>query len=247
MVSSAEGSPTAGAPLAPAAMADILSTIRTNMAEETVRVAMGTETVSQTNDQPNDAVPNDTVEDNDVLELSAMDLVAVAEVPVPAAPLEAPLAVTEPATSVPSLLDELTEQVLDEALAGEPAAKPDGVTAATDDFDRLLKEISTNQADQADHVQEQRDALLAEDDVLSEVLSASAPNENVAVEAVQAADNAMYQASAVQVAGGDMQVALPAEVLAMALRPLVQEWLKTNLPGVVERLVQAEIAKLSGN
>jgi len=187
------------------------------------------------------------VEDNDVLELSAMDLVAVAEVPVPAAPLEAPLAVTEPATNVPSLLDELTEQVLDEALAGEPAAKPDGVTAATDDFDRLLKEISTNQADQADHVQEQRDALLAEDDVLSEVLSASAPNENVAVEAVQAADNAMYQASAVQVVGGDMQVALPAEVLAMALRPLVQEWLKTNLPGVVERLVQAEIAKLSGN
>lgn len=235
MVSSAEGSPTAGTPLAPAAMADILSTIRTNLAEETVRVAQSAEVVTQV-DTPDG--------DDDVLELTSTDLVAapsVVAVTEPAAPMpEVPVA------AVPSLLDELSEQVLDEALA-EPAAKPEAASAATDDFDRLLQEISTNQADQADHVQEQRDALLAEEDVLSEVLSASAPAEDVPTETAQAADKAMYQASAVQVAGGDMQVALPAEVLAMALRPLVQEWLKANLPGVVERLVQAEIAKLSGN
>jgi hypothetical protein len=43
----------------------------------------------------------------------------------------------------------------------------------------------------------------------------------------------------------DLQVALPAEVLAAALRPLVQTWLEQNLAGVVERLVQAEISKLA--
>ena len=213
-----------------------MSTIRTNLAEETVRVAQGVEAVAQV---------DSTDSDDDVLELTSTDLVASP----PAAQQEAPVAVPEvPATSaMPSLLDELSEQVLDKALAGGNEAKPAGERAATDDFDRLLQEISTNQADQADQVQEQRAALLAEEDVLSEVLSASAPAEEMPAETPQAADKAMYQASAVQVAGGDMQVALPAEVLAMALRPLVQEWLKANLPGVVERLVQAEIAKLSGN
>jgi cell pole-organizing protein PopZ len=218
-------------------MADILSTIRTNLAEETVRVAMGTEQASQASE----AVPDD----DDVLELSNTDLVTNL-VAAPVAPAEPLVPMPEAQVAVPSLLDELNEQVLDEALAA-PAAKPDTASAATDDFDRLLKEISTNQADQADQVQEQRAALLAEDDDLSDVLSASAPVENAPAETTQAADKAMYQASAVQVAGGDMQVALPAEVLAMALRPLVQEWLKANLPAVVERLVQAEIAKLSGN
>lgn len=45
---------------------------------------------------------------------------------------------------------------------------------------------------------------------------------------------------------GGMQLTLPAEVLAMALRPMVQNWLNANLPNVVERLVREEIAKLNG-
>lgn len=243
MVSSAEGLPNAGSSLEHSTMADILSTIRTNMAEETVRVAMGADNASQVND----AAPD---EEDDVLELTSTDLASNAPMEPaawPAMPVTEPSFIASASSEVPSLLDELSEQVLDKALAAGATDKTETGSAAIDDFDRLLKEISTNQADQADQVQEQRAALLAEDDDLNDVLNAAAASEQVEPASSEAAQGVMYQASAVQVVGGDMQVALPAEVLAMALRPLVQEWLKANLPGVVERLVQAEIAKLSGN
>lgn len=40
------------------------------------------------------------------------------------------------------------------------------------------------------------------------------------------------------------QIAFPAEVLAEALRPLVQDWVAENLPGIVENLVQEELSRL---
>jgi uncharacterized protein len=37
------------------------------------------------------------------------------------------------------------------------------------------------------------------------------------------------------------------ELVREALRPLLQQWLDENLPGLVERLVRAEIARVVGN
>ena len=62
------------------------------------------------------------------------------------------------------------------------------------------------------------------------------------VEAV-ADEAARYTLQTVETSDG-VQVALPAEVLAMALRPMVKDWLEQNLPDVVERLVKDEITKL---
>lgn len=42
-----------------------------------------------------------------------------------------------------------------------------------------------------------------------------------------------------------LQVGFPVEVLAEALRPLIKDWVDSNLPDIVERLVKEELAKLA--
>ena len=42
-----------------------------------------------------------------------------------------------------------------------------------------------------------------------------------------------------------LQVGFPVEVLAEALRPLIKDWVESNLPDIVERLVKEELAKLA--
>jgi uncharacterized protein len=44
--------------------------------------------------------------------------------------------------------------------------------------------------------------------------------------------------------GGDAQLE---ELVRQTLRPLLQAWLDANLPPLVERLVQAEIARVVGS
>lgn len=61
---------------------------------------------------------------------------------------------------------------------------------------------------------------------------------------VVASTGGRLELPAIQGVGG-LQVAFPAEVLAAALRPMVQGWVSENLPGIVERLVKEEIAKLA--
>jgi cell pole-organizing protein PopZ len=42
-----------------------------------------------------------------------------------------------------------------------------------------------------------------------------------------------------------LQIGFPVEVLAEALRPLIKDWVESNLPDIVERLVKEELAKLA--
>lgn len=246
------------------AMEDILTSIRTSMAEETAKVGSGS------SDLIDAAAEQDGEED--VLELSADDLVGAPDATASDEELIDISAFAASGESKPvtgQSAAELAKDLLSEV--GQDAPEPVAADAgAADEFDRLLAEISQEQQQQVAAAEVSKQALMDEEDPLG-----TEPVEEVIQETVeeQGADEApveaplaqkieeaavaelgssvaglapSYSLSAVEGSGG-VQVAFPAEVLAMALRPMVQEWLSKNLPGVVEKLVKEEISKLTQN
>lgn len=234
------------------AMEDILSSIRTTLAEETAKVGTGS------GDLIDAAAAQDGAEAGqdagDVLELTPAEMVGGGE----AAKADAPKAegdelidiATFAATGEAKPADPAVAAAAAEELKAQPTAGAAPETqAASDEFDRLLAEISQEQVKQEAAVEDTKKALLAEEGPLGGEAEADGPAV-VEVPAAAAAPDAPavngngYAVSAVNGPNG-MQVAFPAEILAMALRPMVQEWLQSNLPGIVERLVKDEISKLA--
>ncbi len=220
-------------------MEEILTSIRTTLAEETAKA--GTP-----------AAPAELVEvsDEEVLALSEADVAPAGDGAAPAEEIVDLAAFgqgemkMQSAADVPAPVDVLgqgepEQPVAAPAVAPAPAAVPVAEPAApapsatpasvvTDDhLDKLISEIAATPAPAPS---------------APEAASVPAPE---AKPAPSAAPEMMPLGLVNDVA--DLQVALPAEVLAAALRPLVQTWLEQNLAGVVERLVQAEISKLAND
>jgi cell pole-organizing protein PopZ len=133
--------------------------------------------------------------------------------------------------------------------------------ASADDFDKLLADMAAQKEIQAAEVERKKQELLAEEEplgaeALATVLAVDSADTSEEpaddAEPEQADDETPAEAPAapsfkldmVDVGAGP-QVAFPAEVLAMALRPMVQQWLADNLPSVVEKLMKEEIAKMT--
>jgi cell pole-organizing protein PopZ len=153
-------------------------------------------------------------------------------------------------------------QLVAETAAAAPAASeppPAAEGSAEDEMDRLLAEIKQTAAAPA----AVNDALLALDEPVAEEVpgvepevqepvveqpgEAAAPMDVPAVESSSVAPHAPANRMNLSLIPGvsGMQLALPAEILAEALRPLVQDWVRENLPHVVERLVAEEISKMT--
>ncbi len=205
---------------------DILTSIRESVAQESTKVGQGT------NDLP------DSDPDDDILELTAAEMAA----PTP-----------EQAATPAAAASEDTADVL-----GIPALPP---SEAADEFDRLLAEIGQEKQQRAAVIEAQKEALLADIEPLGAESAQPEATPPAPADFQSATDLASPLPSTapgsfnpagatvvntLETAAG-MQLVLPAEVLAVALRPMVQGWLDANLPAVVERLVQAEIAKLNNN
>jgi uncharacterized protein len=166
-----------------------------------------------------------------------------------------------------------TIEPVDVAVAEQAAQEPQQPAvqeqAASDDFDRLLNELQSETVNVADApaivdiatepVSVEEIAVVAVEEVA--VTQEAAEPADVLVDAItEAAAEDIVQdltPAAVPVGGATrrvqlaaipgvsgLQVALPAEILAEALRPLVKDWVAENLPQVVERLVADEIEKL---
>lgn len=247
-----------------AEMEEIISSIRSTLAEETAKVG------------GSNADLIDAAAEDDVLELTASEMVEAGASATPAMSAAdelvdinafASTGEAKPAAAVETpAVDLLGEPLVAspavvpvEAVASEPvavAAPEEAPKAgeAADEFDKLLAQISSEQKQQVAVAEEQKQALLAEEEPLGElpvpVMPAKVTAEQIApaveeiAEAVKANGTARIEASMVAGVSGS-QVTLPAEVLAMALRPMVQDWLRENLSGVVEKLVKDEISKLT--
>jgi cell pole-organizing protein PopZ len=203
--------------------------------------------------------------DEDVLELSAADMVGapaakadeadeLIDIAAFAASGEAKPVNGETAAALAA--DILGEMGATPAAEAPTEAAPQG--GAADEFDRLLAEISQEQQQNVAAAEVSKQALMDEEEPLGTEANVendmSELTEAVQAEAIAAATADLggiaagtnFALSSVQGPEG-MQIAFPAEVLAMALRPMVQEWLSKNLPGVVEKLVKEEISKLTQN
>lgn len=273
-----------------AEMEDILSSIRTTLAEETAKVGGGSADLIDA-----------AAADDDVLELTSAEMLDVsghAQVAPPASAEDLidiaaftqtgetkpadPAALANPAEDLlgepvsASGVAAAPEPVVAAAEAGAISAPAPAAAPAADEFDRLLAEISQEQKQQVSVAEEQRQALLAEEEPLgveehAEQIAAADPVVEPVVTAAEeslataaAATTALpltaesltaaalpglqqhYRLGTVESSDG-VQIALPAEILAMALRPMVQQWLNDNLSTVVERLVKDEISKLTQN
>ena len=205
---------------------DIMSSIRESVATESTKVGQG-------NDDLLNAAA--AAADDDVLELTPAEL---------ATPVATPAAATVDTADI----------------LGVPTLSP--ADEAADEFDKLLAEIGQEKQQRAAEVQAQKEALLADVEplgtesmptpALADEEARTALNEAPVTEPVAATPVVAPAASTSathtvgMLPGSDgLQLVLPAEVLAIALRPMVQGWLDANLPKVVEQLVQAEIAKLN--
>jgi uncharacterized protein len=241
-------------------MDDILSSIRSSVAEEGGKVGSGSADLI-------DAAAAEQDAEDDVLELSETDMVegsGEAVVEEELIDLDA-FGSSGEAKAVASGQAGVSDELLQAEAA--PAVTEAGVGDAADEFDRLLAEISQEQQQQvvaskiskedlmaedtplgAEEPMEAEtvdDTLVAEDEVeMVAAEPAAAVSEGVDVAQVASAAAARFEVGAIQGPEG-MQVAFPAEILAMALRPMVQDWLAKNLPDVVERLVKEEISKLA--
>ena len=241
------------------AMEDILTSIRTGVEEETAKVGSGSADLI-------DAAAAQDGADEDVLDLSAEDMVAVAKdddadelIDIAAFAESGEAKTTETDVRI-DLADDIPDSTAVEA-EGEASAE-----GAADEFDRLLAEISQEQQQQVAAAEVTKQTLMDEEeplgaepvaDELIEDEEGEAPVE--ALEEIVVAEAVAAMAPAAPIVNGKsftlgavegpegVQVAFPAEVLAMALRPMVQDWLAKNLPGVVERLVKDEISKLTQN
>lgn len=250
------------------AMEDILSSIRTGVKEETAKVGSGSA------DLIDAAAAQDGEED--VLELSADDMVAGAQDEDEADELidisafaENGQAKTVDSQTAADLAADILGETIEPAPIVEPVADVN-IEGAADEFDRLLAEISQEQQQQVAAAHVTKQALMDEEEPLGTEAAAEdlivEDEADVAVE--EAAEESLEDAvvaesvaafippvasggksiavNAIEGADG-VQLAFPAEVLAMALRPMVQDWLTKNLPSVVERLVKDEISKLTQN
>ncbi|MCA3244373.1 MAG: DUF2497 domain-containing protein [Alphaproteobacteria bacterium] len=217
---------------------DIMSSIRESVATESTKVGQG-----------NDDLLNAAANEDDVLELTPAEL-------------------TSPAAAPTALPPGNAADIL-----GVPTLSP--ADEAADEFDKLLAEIGQEKQQRAAEIQAQKAALLADVEPLgAEPLAAPAVPESsptlpeaadtdaalgspateptalppmaapVAAQPVVAPPVATHKVGMLPGSDG-LQLVLPTEVLAAALRPMVQGWLDANLPKVVEQLVQAEIAKLN--
>lgn len=159
-----------------------------------------------------------------------------------------------------------------EQVAQEPQKPAVQEQAASDDFDRLLNELQSETVSVADapaapaveeivaeaavveeaavvtveEVVALEEAAGPSDDVVEALAGAAAEEimqDLMPVAAPVAGATRRVQLAAIPGVSG-LQVALPAEILAEALRPLVKDWVAENLPQVVERLVADEIEKL---
>lgn len=256
---------------AQADMDDILSSIRSGVAEEGSKVGTGSADLIEAADADNGA-------EDDVLELSETDMVAVTEPDLGGAAGAGEELIDLDAFGTSGEAKTLAGEanVADGLLTAEPAAAAaTGMGDAADEFDRLLAEISQEQQQQVVASKISKEELLAEEVPLGteepvaveepaeavaeesagELVAEAAGDVDVTEEAAMAMTESVVQATvgrarfelgAVQGPDG-VQIAFPAEVLAMALRPMVQEWLSKNLPDVVEKLVKEEISKLAQN
>lgn len=123
---------------------------------------------------------------------------------------------------------------------GSPSEVVAPADGSDDAFDKLLNEIKlekeTSHADRVESLLgDEAEAAQAE----PEVAEVAAPEGALAAEGVQRLELAAIPGPT------GLQVALPAEVLAEALRPLISQWLSQNLPGVVEQMVREEILKIT--
>ncbi len=246
--------------MAQAEMDDILSSIRSGVAEEGGKVGTGSADLI-------DAAAAESEAEDDVLELSEMDMVAATDASVEGEEL-IDLEAFGASGEAKAMASAEVAGVAGELMQAETAAAAvePSVADAADEFDRLLAEISQEQQ-QVVTPKVSKEDLLAEDAPLGADESAaeagmggdaSVVTEDVAVEAseiqeaavsldvakVASAAASRFEVGAIQGPEG-VQVAFPAEVLAMALRPMVQDWLAKNLPDVVEKLVKEEISKLA--
>lgn len=222
---------------------DIMSSIRDSVAAEGPKVGTNADLLEAAAVADADPESSPDASDDDVLELTPAELTA------PAAQPE--VAKAAPPVDVQDILGVAT-------LAPEDSA--------ADEFDKLLAEIGQEKQQRAAAVEAQKEALLAEIEPLGspepEPVTTVAPAEALNAEAFNPAPPAAaaietapatpvvptstHTVGTIETASG-MQLVLPTEVLAVALRPMVQGWLEANLPKVVEQLVQAEIAKLNQN
>lgn len=246
------------------AMEDILSSIRTGVVEETAKVGNGSADLI-------DAAAAQDGED-DVLELSAEDMVPVASGEAAGEDDELIDIAAFGASGEAKPVDKMTAAEIAADILGDAkgaasvVAAPVETGGAADEFDRLLAEISQDQLQQVAAAEVSKQVLMAEEEPLGaetaeelvedaseDVVAPDAAEEplaDVPAEAVELPVSGVapqYSLGTVQGADGGVQIALPAEVLAMALRPMVQDWLAKNLAGVVEKLVKDEISKLTQN
>lgn len=246
-----------------AAMEDILSSIRTTMAEETAKVGSGSADLI-------DAAAEQDGPEDDVLELSAADMVTapttndIDELIDIAAFASTGEAKTVNVKTAAQMADDILGESSSTApVVAEAPAVASPSSEAADDFDRLLAEISQEQQQNVAASEVSKQALMDEEEPLgAEEVDDEPPTAEELIQDIE--DTAMAEAvaavsSPAGTSGGasftlgaidtpqGVQVAFPAEVLALALRPMVQDWLAKNLPGVVEKLVKEEISKLTQN
>lgn len=187
--------------------------------------------------------PPPITEDGDV-DVDAIMAEAAPEAETPELTADAPAAPEEEAVDVDALMAEAAapEAPVEEAASTEEAT--DTAEAEGDvDVDALMAEATAADAEVAEKAPAEEPA--AEGDVADMVEKVMAPKEAAPVaETAPVLDSSVQALPAIPSAKG-LQVGFPVEVLAEALRPLVQEWVQENLPDIVERLVREEIQKLT--
>jgi uncharacterized protein len=233
-----------------ASMEEILSSIRSSLEEETAKVGQAAAAqpdadvlnLSELDIAPE--APAVEASEDDLIDLEAfamggqvkpLEAAKVAEV------VSAPLVVAEEPVAEEAagadVLADLEENMIAAAAApiAVPAAAPAPapVTPSGDPIDDLLAELGGTPAESTP------EADTVEPEPLPEVAAAPAR-----MHTPPYTNGHRLELAAFDTHQG-LQLGLPAEVLAAALRPMVGAWLQENLPGVVERLVKDEIAKLT--
>jgi cell pole-organizing protein PopZ len=229
-----------------ASMEDILSSIRTSLEEETARVLQPDTQVAPADNLAEDVLdlasidalvgdaqaaadPSEELIDLTAFASGAVQALGAGEaVKVDANPAGAPVAL--------DLEDILNGVDAAGALAGVDAEQVVQAAPAADPIDSLLAELGGETAEQA-----------PEGGGVGVDISADEVADIGAAPVLAAASTPMADRMDLQAfnTASGLQIGLPAEVLAAALRPMVGKWLADNLPAVVERLVKEEISKLT--
>jgi len=165
--------------------------------------------------------------------------------------------------------DEVVEEVdvsAAEAAVEEQTEETPAAAEASDDFDRLLAELKEEDGDDgaakdtpAAEPEPEEEPLDVMEAAIAEMPADNTPVADEVEIAEEAPEDALDEmeiedvpaapaAKRIQLpmipASTGLQVGLPAEILAEALRPLIKDWVAENLPSIVEKLVADEISKL---